>query len=260
MKSYFLSLSTLLVFLLCSLAVLLYHASKFLLVVDLIILSVSVLLMSLFTSSRNYLYVLAISLLLGFSFLFYAFFQKSESHIQVNLMIQHLLITTSLVLIWLLFAHIRRIYEENVTLKQQVNELKKFEHLPHLLSYSEFINRASVIMTGVKRRGEESYFIRVHASASDEVKGSVIHVVTEAILQTVRADFDLVTLIHDQEILIFLQNTNEEGCHIVLNRLSKTLRSQFNVIELPISYEFLKAGEDVVETLHELVSSIREVG
>lgn len=255
MRSYYLSLSILIVSLLCSVVGLIYFSSGFFSILNLFILTVSLILMSILNNAYKYLYVLTISLLVGFSFLFYAYFQKASSSLQVNLMFQDLLLTVSLILLWLLFNHIRRVYEENIELARQVNELKRFENMPLLLSYSEFLNRANVIMKGVNRRGENSYLIHIEIDASKKVEDALRHVITSSILKTVRADFDLVTLLNKKTPLFFLQNTDEKGTQIVINRLLESLRTKLNTIELPLEYNVIKVEDDVTVMLNRLVTA-----
>lgn len=255
MRSYYLSLSILIVSLLCSVVGLIYFSSGFFSILNLFILTVSLILMSILNNAYTYLYVLTISLLVGFSFLFYAYFQKASSSLQVNLMFQDLLLTVSLILLWLLFNHIRRVYEENIELARQVNELKRFENMPLLLSYSEFLNRANVIMKGVNRRGENSYLIHIEIDASKKVEDALRHVITSSILKTVRADFDLVTLLNKKTPLFFLQNTDEKGTQIVINRLLESLRTKLNTIELPLEYNVIKVEDDVTVMLNRLVTT-----
>ncbi len=259
MKAYFLSLSILIFSLICSIVALLHFSTPFFFIMDLIILALAFIPMSLFTSAQNYIFILIISLTIGFSFLFYAFFHRSLLTEQVTFMIQDLLITVTLILLWLLFTYLRKVFQQNVEFKKQINQLKKFEHLPHLLSYSEFINRATIILTGVKRRNEDCYVIWFnHVNANNDVEASMLHVITEIILQTVRADFDLVTLI-DGKPLIFLQNTTKEGCYIVLDRLFKSLHQQLQVAEIPVSYQIVKVEENINQTLNDLTYYAKEV-
>lgn len=92
-------------------------------------------------------------------------------------------------------------------------------------------------MTGTQRRGEENFYLSVKASSSDKTTEAMNFLLMQTLLKTVRSDYDLVTKLADGSYFLFLQNTKEEGCLKVVERILKSLRTELNAIQLPISYE-----------------------
>ncbi len=187
--------------------------------------------------------VLSITLSLGFAFLFYSFFSVSTISSQINFIFQHVLLTVSLIVIWLIFSSVKRLQDEKADLKKRILELEKYEGSFDLLTNSEFVNRTQIISTGTKRRGEENYYIVFTLSTEGLTKESMNHVFSQALLETVRAQFDLVTKLTNGSYMVFLQNTNEAGCLIVVNRLFQSLKKNLNQRELPITYTIMKEEE-----------------
>jgi hypothetical protein len=220
-------------------------------VVNLLIVISSVVIMGLLNNIKNFLYILTISLILGFSYLIYSFITQSSQPLQIDLIVNHLMLTISLIFLWLFFNQIKKNFEENKQLHTRITELKRFEKTPGLLYFSEFIIRANVILTGIKRRNETSYLIKIAPNVSSEVFDSVSYLLTECTLQAIRADYDLVTK-KDQSLIIFLQNTDQSGCKIVLDRLFSLLRTKINLLNLPFKWEEIKMANSLEDSLAEL--------
>lgn len=126
---------------------------------------------------------------------------------------------------------------------ERIVELEKYEGSLDLLTNQEFVNRAQIISTGTKRRKEENYYILFKLSTSEILTESMDHVFSQSLLETVRAQFDLITKLSDDSFLVFLQNTNLNGCQIVVNRLFQSLRKSLNQYELPITYLVIREDE-----------------
>lgn len=228
-----------------------FFADGNLYVVDLIIVISSVVIMGLLNGTKNFLYILTISLILGFCFLIYSFVIQSSHSLQIDLIVHHLFVTISLIFLWLFFNQIKKIHEENIQLHTRITELKRFEQTPGLLYFPEFIIRANVILTGTKRRNETSHLIKIAPNVSSEIFDSVFYLLMECALQAIRADYDLVTK-KDQSLIIFLQNTDQSGCKIVLDRLFLLLRPKINLLNLPFKWEEIKMASSLEESLAEL--------
>lgn len=165
---------------------------------------------------------------------------------QLDFIIQHTLLSASLIIIWLLFSAMKKLQEETDQLKEKVKSLEKYEGSLNLLTNYEFTNRVHVITTGTKRRNEKNYYVLFTVSFDAFTKDSMDYVFSETLLESVRTQFDLVTKLDDSYI-VFLQNTNEEGCSIVVDRIFHLLRNKLNLMNLPISYEILDEEVDELE-------------
>lgn len=240
----FTSLSMLITFLLFSLAGLFQFADGMILMIDLLIILATIVAMNVMSTSKNFILVLSITLTTGFVLLFYHFFQGSTLASQLDYIVQHVLLTASLILIWLLFSTVKRLQEDLTGLKNRITELEKYEGSLHLLTNSEFVNRVQLISTGTKRRGEENYYVLFSLSTTEVTKEAIHHVFSRGLLDAVRAQFDLVTKLADGSYLLFLQNTDENGCQIVVNRLFQALRKNLGQSELPVTYTIIKEDEN----------------
>ena len=239
----FTSLALLLTLLIGCFIGLFQFTSHGLLYVDWFVILVAIVVMNFMSITKNFILILSVILLFGFFLLFYTYIRSSTLDIQIGYIVQQVLLAASLILIWLIFNQIIRVREQLASLKDRVNELEKFEGSSNLLTIAEFSSRVSLITKGTKRRGEENYYILFNVLNSGKTNKSMNYVLSEALLNTVRAQYDLVTDLKNDSFLVFLQNTNEDGCYIVIDRLFKLLRSQLNLIELPLNYEFIKEDE-----------------
>ncbi|QDP41103.1 hypothetical protein [Radiobacillus deserti] len=218
-------------------------SNDILFLVNLSIILISIIIMNFFSTSRNFIILLSIVLLIGFILLFYGFFRRSSLQVQIDFVIQHIFLTASLIILWLLFAAVKKIQEDVKSLRQRVQELEKWDSTTNVLMPSEFLNRVNVISTGTKRRGETNYYVSFTVHSLEHTKDSMNHVFSTSILQAIRSEFDFVTKTSEHTFLVFLQNTNEQGCNIVINRLFDMLRNQLNFIEIPVSYEIIPEEE-----------------
>jgi hypothetical protein len=251
MKKYLTTIVMLYISLIFFITAIVFFVNGNLYIIDLVIVISSVVIMGLLNSTKNFLYILTISLILGFSYLIFSFVIQSSQQLQIELIVHHLMVTISLIFLWLFFNQIKKIFDENEQLHTRISKLKRFEQTPGLLYFSEFIVRANVILTGIKRRNETSYLIKIAPDVSSEVFESVSYLLTECTLQTIRADYDLVTK-KEQTLIILLQNTNQTGCKIVLDRLFSLLRTKINILNLPLKWEVIKIANSLEDTLAEL--------
>lgn len=190
--------------------------------------------MNFLSTSKNFILILTIIFGVGFSL---AFLSDTTMVSQLYLIEEYALLTASLVIMWLLFSEIKKLNYELETLKEKAEELEKYVGSSNLLTHSEFANRIKFITTGTQRRGEENYYVSIKSDPSEKTKEAMSFLLMQTLLKTVRSDFDLVTKLADDSYLIFLQNTKKEGCLKVVERLFQTLRTELNVMQIPIQYE-----------------------
>ncbi|GGE32619.1 dGTP triphosphohydrolase [Pullulanibacillus camelliae] len=223
--------------------------------VDIVIVVTAIIIMNVLSPSKNFIISLSIVLALGFFLLFYCFFTRASLAVQMTLMIEHILLTASLILMWLIFALIKRLLKDIEDLRRRVIELEKFDGASALLTQSEFMNRVSLITTGTKRRGETNFYLKFRVHVRENTIDAMHYIFAEALLHSVRHQFDLVTRLSNDHYLVFLQNTNEQGAHTVVDRLFHTLRHQLNLLDIPVTYEMYH--EDAIDRLDDL--SLKEL-
>lgn len=238
-RNFFTSLSFLLSLLLICFFCMFQFSTNFTLFINILIILSVLIMMNFMSTAYNFILILSIILIIGFSYLFFSLYSHADMLLQLDFIIQHILLTASLIIIWLLFSTVQKVQEETQRLKEKVKSLEKYEGNLDLLTNSEFKNRAHLISTGTKRRNEKNYYVLLRVSFNGLAKESMDYVISETLLESVRTQFDLVTKIGDHSYMIFLQNTNEQGCLIVINRFFNHLRHKLNLIELPVTYEII---------------------
>lgn len=206
----------------------------------LLIILVATLLMNVLSTSKNFIMVLIIIFFLGFTLLSVA---ETTLMSQIILIVEYLLIIGALLIMWLLFSEVKKSDEERRELKIKAKELEKYLGSTNLLTNFEFENRVNLISTGTQRRKEENFYIIFKSENVHSATDSLSFLIEKLLLKTVRSDFDLVTKLNDNSYLVFLQNTNETGCSIVVDRLFQLLRSELNIIKMPLDYKILNQEE-----------------
>lgn len=246
-------LRILLTFLLCSFMALSFTASSSIPLTDGLILLLAIFSIHAGSFARQFITLLLLSLSFGFFLLFYALFTHASLTEQVYYLLRHILVTVSMVLIWLTYGITSRYRNENIALKEKIQALEKYAGSSQLLTLTEFKSRVKLISTGTKRRNEQNYYVFASIVTPEKVletTNSISHIVSEGILSSIRAEFDLVTQVKEEQFLIFLQNTNEAGCQIVIDRLMGKLRNQFNLIDPPLICETVL--EEEIESILEI--------
>ncbi|MBM7577867.1 hypothetical protein [Jeotgalibacillus terrae] len=202
----------------------------------------SLVLMVFFRTKINFLIVLSTIIIYGFGLTIYAQMEDIFSGGQYILIAAHLLLTASLLSLWLIVHDVKSLVEENKSLEERIGLLEKFDWNTKALSMPEFMERGLLIETAMRRRSEKGRLIyfNVKDSVPLTARDSLRHYFINTCLHTVREEFDLVTSPSQSEVFVFLQGTNTEGEAIVIERLKDKLREYVNYIELPYhitSYE-----------------------
>lgn len=197
------------------------------------IISLSVLLMTLI--HERYVFLYAIMAIFGYgAFLTMdAFMDEQSANVQLLYIYNHLLFTSFLLLYWVLINKIKKTGYENERLKLQVKALERYHKRSHILTLNEFVEQAKIIYNGTVRRQEEAWLLRIYVQqTNDIVQRNLQETLEIAALQSVRADFDIVT-VHRSTIFILLQNTREEGVTIVQERFRDLTKQKLNYVEPP---------------------------
>ncbi|MDD1370041.1 GGDEF domain-containing protein, partial [Bacillus sp. MHSD17] len=105
-------------------------------------------------------------------------------------------------------------------LTERVRMLEQYIGESKLLTRQEFERRQALLINAMNRRNETGVMIYFDfTSFSKYTKESVMDRVASLLVGTVRADFDLAAEYDTNTLVILLQNTNETGADIVMNRL-----------------------------------------
>ncbi|MED1300182.1 dGTP triphosphohydrolase [[Bacillus thuringiensis] serovar konkukian] len=156
-------------------------------------------------------------------YLFYeAWLYLWNTSTQIDYIVIHFLTAANFFLIYASTYTFKKISNENRRLQAQVQILAQYIDDTKLLTRAEFERRRLLLETAMKRRGETGILICFSfASFNSYTKRSVIDRIATLLLETSRSDFDLVGKYDDNTLVILLQNTNETGVHIFMQRLQK---------------------------------------
>ncbi|PEC20841.1 dGTP triphosphohydrolase [Bacillus cereus] len=155
---------------------------------------------------------------------FYLFYQAwlylwSTSD-QWEYIITHFLMAANFFIVYISTHLLKKVIHENKELTERVRTLEQYIGESKLLTRQEFERRQALLTTVMDRRNETGFIIYFDfTSFSKYTKESVMDRVASLLVETVRTDFDLAAEYDNSTLVILLQNTNEAGADIVMNRL-----------------------------------------
>ncbi|MFD3448872.1 hypothetical protein ACFDTO_30355 [Microbacteriaceae bacterium 4G12] len=160
-----------------------------------------------------------------FFLLFQAFSKGWNTVVQAQQIGLHFLVIANFFLIYITTYSFKVVLQENKSLHQKTMELENYVAGLNILTMNEFKKRTKLIQVAQTRRGEQGMLIYINLSAIGKyVQSSVFDTVGTTALETIRTDFDLVGKLNTFSLIILLQNTNENGAQIVINRLLAKLK------------------------------------
>ncbi|MDA1760202.1 diguanylate cyclase [Bacillus cereus] len=143
---------------------------------------------------------------------------------QWQYMITHFLMAANFFIVYITTHLLKKVIHENKTLTERVRTLEQYIGESKLLTRQEFERRQALLTTAMNRRKETGVIVYFDfTSFSKYTKESVMERVASLLVDTVRNDFDLAAEYDENTLVILLQNTNETGADIVMNRLQPKL-------------------------------------
>ncbi|MGB9666894.1 MAG: hypothetical protein ACPL2N_06255 [Candidatus Cryosericum sp.] len=176
-------------------------------------------------------FILLIAGIMISSFVYVAIAWRASGVLQGQFIFHQLIIIAVAVTSWAVGIQIRHYLEENGTLKLRNAELEKYSSDIGVLTIAEFMSRADLIFSVAKRKSENVAAVRIRLKGfaqSNQLRKTstgLLQVVGHAAAQSIRKEFDLAGFQPPDAILLLLQNTDERGVHIVIDRMRKALRS-----------------------------------
>lgn len=200
--------------------------------IDIALAVLSILVMTVLGKRFTFLYVALIILgyggfLTGFSFLFH-----QTGTIQRAYIYDHLLVTSFLLLYWILIYQLKAVSDENMELKLQVAKLEKLDKDTQILTPDEFMYQARWILASTKRHGQAWLIVMVVDKRALYAQGALQEYLETAVLESIRVQYDIVTAVRNK-IFFILKDTDEAGVSIVLERIRNKQKEQFNLITPP---------------------------
>ncbi|MEH7335171.1 hypothetical protein V7161_21325 [Neobacillus drentensis] len=143
----------------------------------------------------------------------------------MNIQLQ-VVITIGVTLAWICGYCLQSNSNEIKTLKREIERLQKVEENTGFLTFNEFLAQAHLLFTGMKRRKEQGFLVKLHFNKEEVAyKARIIsESLSKIILQSIRAEYDIACHLNSSDILIFLNNTNETGVEIVVERITRAIK------------------------------------
>ncbi|MFF2883109.1 diguanylate cyclase [Bacillus thuringiensis] len=139
---------------------------------------------------------------------------------QWEYIITHFLMAANFFIVYISTHLLKKVIHENKELTERVRTLEQYIGESKLLTRQEFERRQALLINAMNRRNESGIIIYFDfASFSKYTKKSVMDRVASLLVETIRNDFDLAAEYDSNTLVILLQNTNEAGANIVMNRL-----------------------------------------
>ncbi|UFJ41139.1 hypothetical protein LOK74_00830 [Brevibacillus humidisoli] len=156
--------------------------------------------------------------------------------------------TLAVAAVWLFVYSIKQQREELKQLRRQVAELQKVEPSTGVLTFNEFMEKAKLLFTGVKRRGEQGFCLLIQIVGEQDGKPYKQPVLYEKVvailLRTVRQDYDLVGKLACDRLVVFLTNTNRKGVESVLERFEQKVVQEPNLDMWMLQVRIQQIAED----------------
>ncbi|KHG63880.1 dGTP triphosphohydrolase [Bacillus anthracis] len=167
------------------------------------------------------LFILILGTIISVFYLFYqAWLYLWSTSEQWQYIITHFLMAANFFIVYISTHLLKKVIHENKELTERVRTLEQYIGESKLLTRQEFERRQALLINAMNRRNETGVMIYFDfTSFSKYTKESVMDRVASLLVGTVRADFDLAAKYNNNTLVILLQNTNEAGADIVMNRL-----------------------------------------
>ncbi|AKG04450.1 hypothetical protein AAV35_006390 [Salimicrobium jeotgali] len=184
----------------------------------------------------------------GFLLTYEAYQAKLTSIAQLPLVFNHLIFAAIVTVLWIIFFLLKRDSLRLSQMREKISKLERLEEQTNVFTKNEFMEKAKVIWTGLKRRNERGrvMFISINSSFQHTEK-ALIKTIGNTLMTTVRGNFDLVGRYDTNTFIVLLQNTDEKGKEIVLTRFKKLIEDYvdssdqiFTVFDEELTDEFFE--------------------
>ncbi|RFA34773.1 hypothetical protein CAI16_10335 [Virgibacillus dokdonensis] len=227
---------------------------RFLFFVQVITILAAFFIMTGFRTSVNFLISSIIIFIYGLILAIYAFNQQIYDQSQYQYIVAHILLTASILLTWLIIHELRVLKEKMEKLHMRLQHLEKYDVDTKALSFQEFKERAQLIATGMKRRGEKGQLISftMKEDIDPVVQVSLRQAFVKICLDTIRLQFDLVTSPSKDNVLVFLQAADNDEINTFVHRVGEKMKQNFNFINLPYYIDTYETQdiESVLKSIH----------
>lgn len=200
---------------------------------------------------KSFTFLVAVMLSIAFYYVAKAWISPNEKYSQFNMIAQQLIVITLSVFLWVQSIYVKNIVNKNENLERRVKELEKINPETGIMNFREFLDRAEMIYTAIKRRKENGQLIIIKLadiSTGGNLKTSktLMKLLGEAIIKSIRKNYDIVGIYDSNTFMALLQNTNQFGSEIVINRIKDNISkvSSLNSDELLPDLKFIVKDVD----------------
>lgn len=136
-------------------------------------------------------------------------------------------------LTWLLAIYIKSYVEKNRELENRNKYLEKYHHELGVLTLNEFMERAELIFSILKRNRGSGVLIKASLKNfnmeeyQEKTSKGLIKTLSDAILKSIRKEFDIVGVCSSNTLIILLQNAKNP--QIVVERIKKNLSKEKSI-------------------------------
>lgn len=204
---------------------------------DFILAAISLIMMAILPGRLNFLYLVIVVLGYGGFLTGYSFWFGQTGTIQVQYIYDHLLITSFLLLYWVLVHLFKSLTNENQMLSNKVARLEKIDKDTLILTLDEFLYQARFILSST-RRSSEAWLVEMDVhSISEFAQTSLQEYMEMIVLNSVREQFDIVTA-SPGKIYFILKHTNEAGVNVVLDRVISKQKEVLSLVNPPYTVKY----------------------
>ncbi|HHY79232.1 MAG TPA: hypothetical protein GX516_02535 [Thermoanaerobacter sp.] len=210
----------------------------------------------LYDNLKSFTFLIAGMLAIGFYYVLIAWIRISSNFSQLNSIIQQLIVAFLGILIWIESVYLKKIIDNNIELEKKIKELEKYNPEIGVLTLAEFLDKAEVIFTAMKRRKENGQLLVVSVRKFDinnksKTSKTILKLVGEAIIKSIRKQFDIVGYLNENTLIVLLQNTDLAGSELVVKRTKDYIANISNInyeaIVDNIKIEIEEVGNDFAE-------------
>ena len=203
-------------------------------------------------SKRNgFILLIAYNLITALGYLYIGFIGEWQVFRQLEGIIGHIVLVSNIAVVYGVLYTTKSLEEENVVLRKEVEELTCYVGTSELLTKQEYERRSRLIKMAMERRREIGYEIRfLLIEKNFYVNKAVFTALTDLALETFRNQYDLVGKSDEAEFIVLLQNTDENGMRIALNRYYTRINENLDIQqeELIIDIQVIGSVEGQVHT------------
>lgn len=204
-----------------------------------------------------YSFAILITIILGLAFYNVGtswYFAWDLSKQGINIAVQALLSFAAL-MAWIYGYTVQKNRVVLQTLNSELLRLRKYEEHTGILTLNEFLEQAEILFTGMKRRKETGFLVHILINERKDYKQRILRdKLSKAVLESIRTKFDLAGQLHPTAVILYLNNTTEQGVEIVLERLKGKLD---HISSQSISFEIARVPENWNDTRDQLKAFIR---